>query len=468
MCSTRKHSVFRRLTFRLTLWYSVLVGTISLAVFVVVYIALTSSLRQQTDADLRDTAKELVTLFESHGIESLQAEFQREAESRGTEKVFFQLWSTEGQLLATSDLTAWGKLTTAGLPPGPAPKSADRFELVPIPGRSGAVRCLSHLTSDGHVIRIGTTLQETEKLMKKYRETFGVAFVLMLLSGSLVGWVVARRAMSGVERVTQTAIRIGQGELDRRVPLGREGEEIDNLALAFNEMLERIQAAVAELKEVTNHVAHDLRSPITRIRGIAELTLTGDADRDAYREMAGTVVEESDRLVVMINTMLEIAQTESGLGELSIKEVDMREIVEDARDLFQPVADDRSIRLQVNTPPATVMVRGDVSRLQRVLANLLDNAIKYTPTGGSVRVEAEVDGPRVIVKVIDTGDGIASKDLPRIFDRFYRADRHRPATGNGLGLSLARAIVRAHGGDIRASSSPGEGSELVVVLPRAD
>ncbi|MBC8481078.1 MAG: HAMP domain-containing histidine kinase [Planctomycetes bacterium] len=339
------------------------------------------------------------------------------------------------------------------------------FETISVPGQRHKVRTIFKKTVNAHIIQIGATLQENESLMEKYRETFIIALGMLLFCGGFVGWIVARRAMSGVERVAQTAVRIGKGNLSRRVPLWKKGQEIDDLAMAFNDMLERIQALVREMKEVTDNIAHDLLSPITCIRGIAETTLTGEQNLNSYREMAGMVVEESDRLVEIINTMLEIARTDSGVAELSKETVDVGKIIHDACELFLPMAEEQGIRLELDAPMKPLTVLGDLARLQRVVANLLDNAIKFTPAGGKVLVSAQAIDSQAKVEVIDTGVGITNKELPRIFERFYRGDRSRSTPGNGLGLSLAKAIVQAYNGDIIVKSSPGKGSKFIIVLP---
>jgi signal transduction histidine kinase len=182
--------------------------------------------------------------------------------------------------------------------------------------------------------------------------------------------------------------------------------------------------------------------------------------------MAVAVVEESDRLVGMINTMLELAHTESGIADFSMEPVDVGQVLRDAYELFQPVAEDEGIRFEIDLPQEALIVSGDVTRLQRVLANLLDNAIKYTEAGGRVRLEAKRNKPDVTVSVIDSGIGISGADLPHIFERFYRHDRSRSTPGSGLGLTLALAFARAHGGDITVTSAPGEGATFTVTLPR--
>lgn len=467
MYSKQKSSRFRTVTLRLTVWYAALSGALSAVVFLTVFLALRSSLDRRTDLELLSKVEEFEALYTSRGSQALVAEFQREAGSQGAGRVFFRLLSPTGEVIVASNLRAWHGLENI-VPSLPGPlMEAVTFQTLSVPGRRHQVRMVLKRAPDGRVIQVGVALRNNELLAEKYWETFAMALGLMLVCGGLVGWLVARRAMSGVERVTQAAVHIGKSDLNRLVPLGHKGREIEELALAFNSMLERIQALVRELKGVTNNIAHDLRTPITRIRGIAETTLTGEADLAAYREMAGAVIEESDRLVEMINTMLEIAQAESGVAKFTISPVDVRKIIQGARELFLSVAEDKGVRLEAELPSEPLSVLGDLPRLQRVMANLLDNAIKYTAAGGRVSLAARANGSRVIIEVTDTGAGIPPAEIPRIFDRFYRGDKSRSAPGSGLGLSLALAVVRAQGGDITVSSEPGRGSTFAVSLPRA-
>jgi signal transduction histidine kinase len=435
-----------------------------LAVFGVVYVFLAAHLHDQTDNELMNTAKEFKTLYKEQGVKALQAEFTREAASRGTGRVFFELISPEGKPLATSDVSVWNAPETLSPNAGVPYENKMFFRTISMPGHRNKVRMIFMPVADGNIIRIGSTLKGDEMLLERYRETFGTALVIMLVCGGFVGWLLARKAMSGVKRVTETAIRIGRHDFGQRVALTGEGEEISALGQAFNDMLERIESLLNELQQITDNVAHELRTPITRIRGIAETTLKGNGNLDEFREMAASVIDGSDDLIEMIGTMLEIAKTDSGVAELAVAPLDIREIVEDAVDLFAPAAEDRHIRIHLSYPPKAVMILGDRQRLQRVVANLLDNAIKYTPPGGNVTLSVAAEEAGAKVEITDTGVGIDEKDIPRIFDRFYRGDKSRSTAGSGLGLSLALAIIRAHGGDITAKST-GSGSSFTVFLP---
>ncbi|MEW6666352.1 MAG: ATP-binding protein [Thermodesulfobacteriota bacterium] len=317
----------------------------------------------------------------------------------------------------------------------------------------------------GMILQIGQSLEEDEQLMKTFRKLFGTTAGAITLLAALVGWFMARQALAGVEGVTKTAAEISRGSFERRVQAKTGGDEIARLVVTFNNMLDRIQALIKGMKELTDTMAHDLRSPITRIRGIAETTLTGDRSTEEYEAMAGGVIEECDRLLEMINTMLDIAEAEAGAARLSMEGIDMANIVRDACDLFQPIAEEKGIHMTFNET-GVCSIRGDKQKLQRMAANLLDNALKYTPPGGSIRVSVDGGKGNVAVSIQDTGIGIAEEDLPRIFERFYRSDRSRSRPGVGLGLSLALAFARAHGGNITVVSTPGNGSTFTATLPR--
>ena len=281
------------------------------------------------------------------------------------------------------------------------------------------------------------------------------------------GWFMARRALAGVETVTRAARRIAaDGQLAERVPAGRGGDEIERLAATFNRMLDRIQALVNGIKEMTDNIAHDLKSPITRIRGQAEVALTSRGAAEEYEAMAASAVEECDRLLEMINTMLFISRSEAGLTKPEITELDLAAVVRDACGLFQSLAEDKQIVLTWEAP-TQFEFSGDVRLIQRMLGNLLDNAITYSERGRAVRVTAGERGAEILIQVQDEGCGIASKHLPRLFERFYRVDKasSRDLGGTGLGLAIVKSIIENHQGRIWVDSAPGKGATFTAILP---
>ena len=219
------------------------------------------------------------------------------------------------------------------------------------------------------------------ELLEAYGSFFATALAIVAVGSILVGWLLAKRALSGVEDVRRTALSITKGALSSRVPVKGTGDEIDQLAVTFNGMLGQIETILRSMKEITDNIAHDLRSPITRMRGIAEVTLMTAGTIGEYEAMVGTVVGECDRLLGMINTMLDISEAEAGMTRLNTESFDIAQTMRDMGELFLPVAEDKSIESVVDAPDA-LYVSGDLHRIQLVFANLLDNALKYTPPTG--------------------------------------------------------------------------------------
>jgi heavy metal sensor kinase len=344
------------------------------------------------------------------------------------------------------------------------------FETVTIPERKEEVRILYAILSPSTILQVGEAMESYSRFLDAFKGIFIATMTFLIVVAAGVGWFMARQAVSGVEAVTRTAQKISGGTLEERVPVKARGDEIDRLATTFNQMLDRIQTLLTEIKEMSDNIAHDLKSPITRIRGIAEVTLTtGKSLKEyavkEYESMAASTIEECDRLLDMINTMLMISKTESGVDKLSREGIDLKGLIEEACELFGPSAEDKGVTLDCRVPDGTGLL-GDRRMIQRMLSNLLDNAIKYTPSGGSVIVSASESDTQTFVSIKDTGIGISPNDLSRVFDRFYRCDQSRSEAGIGLGLSLARAIARAHGGDITVTSAPAQGSAFTVTLPK--
>ena len=454
------------LGFRLTLLY---IGTFTLSIFIgsfIFYQLMISKIYVRTDKILHARMKEFSSLLGSKGLAALEEDMVRDSESLGIDKVLFRLLTSEGDEIVSSDPTLWKGVGISRTALNSAAEKGPVFETLKLPDWKYKVRILYGTAEPGKVLQIGQSLEEDEHFLESFREVFGAIVIILLVFAALGGWFMARRSLSGVEKLTQTAIAIAGGAMEKRVPLTGRGDDIDRLSGVFNHMLERIQSLIAETREVTDNVAHDIKSPITRIRGLAEITLVGGKSLDEYRTMAANTIEESDRLLKTINTMLEISQTEAGAVSLNLSEVDVSSLIEEACDLFQALAEEKGVSIEVNTN-GPCLVRCDKNRLQQAVINLLDNAVKFARSG-KITVLADQDDRKVMISVRDTGIGISEDEIPRLFNRFFRADKSRSVPGSGLGLSLVRAIVHKHGGAVRVSSSPGVGSTFTIDLPKAN
>jgi heavy metal sensor kinase len=454
------------LAFRLTLWYALIFTISSFGAFLVFNLLITSGLRERTDQEFLAEVAELSSHLALERVDLVELDIIQDAVSGGVDRMFLRILSPNGEEIVSSNMSSWKNIAinrTAlnSLNTG----TSHVFETLTLPQRKHKVRILYGIIGPGKILQMGKSLEDDERFIEASREKFVILMAALTVFGGLIGWFMARRALLGVEEVTQTAEDISKGAIERRVPLRARGAEIDRLATAFNNMLERIHALICGMREITDNIAHDLRSPITRIRGVAEMTLTSGKSVGEYESMAANTIEECDRLLEMIETMLAISELEAGAGSLAMGEVDMAGVVEDACELFQPLAEDKGLTI-VTEGPTSSRVYGDIQKLQRLVANLLDNAIKYTPHEGNVTVSIDGDEAQVLLLVKDTGVGISGDDLANVFERFYRCDPSRSGAGVGLGLSLVVAIVRSHGGEVAVTSSPGKGSTFTVSLPR--
>ncbi len=460
------NSIRHTLAFRLTLWYAGLFMLTSCVAFLFFYILITSVIRDRTDQDLLSEARTLSSILKVEGIDAVQRQVILEAQAAGEKKIFFRLLSFGGQQFSSSNMSYWrdigiGKLAINQLIREKRPV----FDSASLPDRKHKIRVLYTIIGRSIILQLGQSMENYTRFIELFRKIFVTTMASLFVFAAIVGWFMARRAVAGVEMVTQTARQISEGRLKERVPVKKHQDEIDQLAITFNQMLDRIQTLVTGIREMSDNIAHELKSPITRIRGISEVSLTTGASEKEYESMAASTIEECDRLLDMINTMLVISKTEAGVNKLDTQEMDIAAVVRDACELFQSPAEDKDLRL-ICDAPGNFSISGDNRLIQRMIANLLDNAIKYTPVGESIEVAVQPQNTHaVVITVKDNGVGIGDEDISRIFERFYRCDPSRSQAGTGLGLSFARTVARVHGGDIAVTSIPNQGSTFTVTLP---
>jgi len=440
---------------RIALWYATLFIVGSIVLVLLTYVLTATSLAQRDQQLIDQKLGDYAAAYRRGGINGL-ADTVRAEQRTAPERLFVRVVDRGREAIVLSNPEGW-----------------DPAQL-----ETGSLRLV-----DGTLVQVGKSTEAREDLLARFRAVLGIVTLSMVVIALTGGFLVTRSAVVPIRRLTQTVRRIIRtGRTDARVPLppGRSGgpgspgspgsnDAIDELTTLFNAMLDKIEGLVGAMRGSLDNVSHDLRTPLTHLRGAAEMALAGPPDLDRYREALADCVEEADRVLVMLNTLMDISEAESGAMQLRSEPVRLAEVVGRAVDLYRDVAEAKGVALEVRLKPDTtpvedVVVMGDRARLEQVAANLIDNAVKYTPSGGRVDVTVGLEDGQAVLSVRDTGVGISPDELPRIWDRLFRGDSSRTERGLGLGLSFVRAIVEAHGGTVEVQSEPGSGSTFTVRL----
>ena len=377
----------------------------------------------------------------------------------GSQNVFYSVSAADGETIAESsniDLfrPALGRL-----------RGEERYVNLNTP--AGAFRVITETLYDGTTVRIGYTLRQTRENLEEFALLFWVVTAIILLPGMICGWLIARGFVSGIRRVSDAAARIAEGDFSQRVEQKNDGAEIDDLVSVFNAMTANTEHLLTELRDVTDNVAHDLRTPLTRIRTIAEITISGPQDLASYRDAIIDIAEDSSGMIAMINSMLEITRIENNFEALKTSTFSLSAQLRQAYEIFSMQAEEKNLEFTLSLPDHDVMIDADKLKLQRVISNLLDNAVKFTPENGRVALSLTEEPDALVMRVADSGVGISDADKKHIFERFFRADESRTKPGNGLGLSMVHAIVLAHGASIEVSDTEGGGTTFTIRFRRS-
>ena len=452
----------RSLTFRLNLWFAATTTVLALGLFFAAYWMLSSS-AAQNDRELIQTELALAkSIYRGGGIEAVRQDFDKHLTNEG-ESFFVRIVGNRGAALFSSQ-AAGSSLPTSDVLSFPENSDSGWLRTSKSDGEDPWLVATARL-GDGHWLQVGKTTFAHQFLLDRFRAVAGWVVALGLLLGLLAGALVSRSALRPVRDLI-AAMRhvLATGDMGARVPVNKKpGDELRQLTVLFNAMLAKNDSLLGGMREALDNVAHDLRTPLTRLRSGAERTLSqpaGPGDREAVSD----ALEETESVLVLLDTLTDISEAETGLMRLDKTDVVLEDVVREAVDLYDMVAEDRAITVETEIPPG-ISALADRPRLRQALVNLLDNALKYTPGGGTVTIFANQEAGLTVLGVRDTGTGIPTAEIPRIWERLYRGDKSRSERGLGLGLALVRAIATAHGGEATVENAPGSGAVFSITFP---
>ena len=453
----------RTITFRLILWYSTFFIVSTSFLFIIAYGLLSSSVRQKDREEIHQKLGEYAAQYRAGGIEALKNEVELEGRSAKEGPFFVRVAAPQNTTLFLDAPEQWKDFDLAQLGSSP---SKENEEPTRLPTREGtkALEIETTLLGDGNLLQVGQSTEEQEALLESFREIFLGFMIPVVVLGIVGGSFLAFRALRPIRSLIQTVRSVSTGRMDSRVPTLHTSDELDELVMLFNSMLEKIEALINGMRGSLDNVAHDLRTPLTRLRGTAEMALRSDQSRETYRDALANCIEESDRILTALNTLMDISEAETGVMKLQLEEVNVAALMEDTVDLYAHVAEDKNVSLHT-VAPNDLFLTADLNRMRQVMANLLDNAVKYTPSGGRIELQAFQRDHQAVIVVKDTGIGISAEETSKIWNRLYRGDQSRSQRGLGLGLSLVKAVVQAHNGSIEVFSEPGVGSLFTLYLP---
>lgn len=455
----------RNLSLHLTLWYAVVSFASYIVIFSLAYYSLSASLEREDKREIELKFQRYNEAYKDDELSGLQELIDMERVADKPFIYFVRIADSQNTTLLLNLPDEWRVLDTSTIANISLSTKPQKITLKSL-DKVSVFEVTTFSLSDGNFLQIGKDISQRESLLGMFSNVFIAVALAAFVISLLVGYMLTFRAIKPIRHLTNTVQTIvNTADTSARVSYSQTEDEIGKLIALFNTMLERIETLITVMKDSLDMVAHDLRTPMTRLRGIAENALLSKQDIDSYKEALSDCLEESERLLGMLNTLMDISEAKAGTLTLKKEPLDIIKLVQEIVEVYRYVAEQKGVKLTFEAEIKDAVLSVDQSRMRQVVGNLLDNAIKFTNSEGIVLVKIfRREQDKIVIEVSDSGIGIDEQDLPKIWDRLYRAEKSRTERGMGLGLSLVKSIVELHGGVVGVRSKLGVGTSFSVYL----
>ncbi|MGC8791051.1 MAG: ATP-binding protein [Desulfurella sp.] len=436
----KKSNFFSKISVKILLWYSAIFISNAIFLFLLAYFIVSATLRDKETTSISLEMEKILLDIQKYGLSNIDKHISHKEKEDFVIEILFKnkpLYVSEN----FKKLELGNKIIENI-------KSKKKFFTINLDDKTFKFQIYQ---ATSYTIVVGKNVASTEELLEKFREIFFGMILFTMLLGIIGGLIALRKILLPIKSITQTAqYIINTGKLNERIKVENTQDELYDLSVIINKMLDKIEVLVKSLKETIDNVAHDLRTPLTRIKITSELALSEQSKLNP-KDALLSCLDESDKILTLLNAIVDISQIETGSLRLNIEKIQLKKLIDDVIDLYDYVIEEHNMNLSVKCNE-NIYIYGDFNRLRQALSNLMDNAIKYNKPNGKISIKALKINDKICLFIRDTGIGIDAKDLPYIFERLYRADKSRSKQGLGLGLSLVKAIIKAHEAKIKVKS----------------
>ncbi|MGB9744658.1 MAG: ATP-binding protein [Desulfurella sp.] len=448
----KKSNFFSKISVKILLWYSAIFISNAIFLFLLAYFIVSATLRDKETTSISLEMEKILLDIQKYGLSNIDKHISHKEKEDFVIEILFKnkpLYVSEN----FKKLELGNKIIENI-------KSKKKFFTINLDDKTFKFQIYQ---ATSYTIVVGKNVASTEELLEKFREIFFGMILFTMLLGIIGGLIALRKILLPIKSITQTAqYIINTGKLNERIKVENTQDELYDLSVIINKMLDKIEVLVKSLKETIDNVAHDLRTPLTRIKITSELALSEQSKLNP-KDALLSCLDESDKILTLLNAIVDISQIETGSLKLNIERIQLKKLIDDVIDLYDYVIEEHNMNLSVKCNE-NIYIYGDFNRLRQALSNLMDNAIKYNKPNGKISIKALEINDKICLFIRDTGIGIDAKDLPYIFERLYRADKSRSKQGLGLGLSLVKAIIKAHEAKIKVKSKLTCGTIFCIIF----